>query len=221
MDNVVSHSNPDIRPDISSLSLEVHIKAVIGLTSGTEARYLGTGILEINNIGMKILPRKSGKLLLHSVKESYGATWQELKELKNLLLTKKRFRANFGKDKKGNDILVWVALHGEDKGKAAELSAILSKINPEASMKRCTVCSGVVENGICKNCGRNFKTLQRQKGIGWLAGGIILFIAGWVLTTSSEKSTSQGWSITIYFGLLGIGVVMAIVGIIKIISGKR
>ena len=146
--------------------------------------------------------------------------WQELGEFKNEVREKGRF-SYFGTVNNGfNDVRAKIRVGlGNDPGERERLAAIFDKLPPGVFGRRCPSCGVPLVDNACEYCGRTFAGQHRRKGLNFVLIGSVALIAGIVLTNSSYNSASG--SIKVYIGLICAGVVVIIIGLFGLLSGKR
>jgi hypothetical protein len=168
--------------------------------------------LKVNREGFSLVTKK-GRTVSTVV-------WQELGEFKNEVREKGRF-SYFGTVNNGfNDVRARIRVGlANDPGERERLTAIFDKLPQGVFGRRCPSCGGPVVENICENCGRTFTGQNRRKGLNLVLIGGVALIAGIVLTNSSYNSASG--SIKVYIGLICAGVVIIIIGLFGLLSGKR
>jgi hypothetical protein len=141
-----------------------------------------------------------------------------LRELKNMIRSKGRFYY-YGDYKFWNQLQtgkILVALE-KDRGQWEKLAGIFDQLPPEVGARKCSVCSGPVINGVCRDCGRSFRALHRKRGLGIFLVGAAAEVLGIALTLGSESPSGT----KIYIGLIIFGLMMMFLGAVGIIFGVR
>ena len=168
-------------------------------------------LLDVDTEGFRLRTKKG--------KEVSNIKWGELRELNNQIREKGYFvfwgviKAPPMGEAKGK---LRIKLSG-DKADWEKLASVFDQLPPDVAGRQCPECFGPVLQGVCKHCGKSYRSQQRKNGMIRLLIGVAMVILGVILTNAS----STGGKMTVYIGLLLIGAVLAIVGLIGVVFGVR
>lgn len=190
-----------------------------------EARFVGPAgnkgwpmILEVDSNGLRLKTKKNGTVFSN-------LKWGEMRELQNQLREKGWF-AYYGNfyslNFKGTKTIgqgtgkIRLALEG-DRAQWEKVAVIFDQLPPEAGARKCAACSGPVIDGVCRNCGKSFRAVHRQRGMKLIGLGIALGALGAILTAAF----SSGNKVILFIGLILMGLTLIIMGAIGLIFGAR
>jgi len=200
-----------IKIDIEPLSFEVEQLGPLGNKTITPPVKL-----EVNSQGMSLAYAKKNKQPVTFSSVDWGA----LRELKNDLRKNGRFsyygifRSKLAETK--------MVIRLRVKGGPSEwerLACIFDRLPPGACGRMCPACAGPVIDNVCRNCGKSFTGQQRMRGLKFLGSGVVIGTVGIALTASSYNSSSG--AITVFYGLMILGLGLIVGGLISLIFGVR
>jgi hypothetical protein len=170
---------------------------------------VGKATMEIDENGIRLIRGRKGKV-------NHFRSWQEVSELSTELDPKDMFTVNFGQGKKD-----WVLKVKVLEGDKLAVNEMLAAAPEDSRLPKCPSCAAPLDGDTCQACGKNAKATYRLHGLLALGIGTVLAIVGTVVTILSYTSAGPGDSYTILWGPVALGVLMALAGGFKLVTGKR
>lgn len=177
--------------------------------------FFGPGTLEVTQESISFRHRNEKS----RSKRPFSVKWTQVSQLKNEILTKRKFSASF----EGIDEKRYVFLIRIKDGDLAGLSNIVDGLPESVTIERCPSCHGCLRDGKCEECGLTPKEANRGIGVVLVVAGGALLLLGILLTLLFKYILTAGMAnhYPVLIGLIGIGGGALIVGILQILTGKN
>jgi hypothetical protein len=204
-----------IKPYICDVCINVH-------TLPQDTKHVGSAELRFDSSGISLIPKK--KKGYRDMEEAVTSCWKDVRELKNKIRERKRFKANFSfctPDNRTERITLEVVLLTNSHETINMIAEKFDRLPDSVTAHRCPKCSGPVSHDKCSSCGTSYTTHYRKRGLRNLLVGI-----GFL--TLSAVATVISYNVAVvaefkYFLILGYapGILYFLFGALGILTGRR
>lgn len=189
-------------------SYRVKIGPPSALTTNEVLRFKGRGVLETSADGLTLTKKGA----FGTSGPSLSLRWDELRELKDEIATKKRLRANFGGSGEHDLVMELRIMSGDQEALQRRLHT-----SPDiVRALRCPACGGPVLEGACAECGERPRDVQRSRGKGLLVLGVGLAPLALLLVLVDNSLLNHAG-----LGLAVPSLVLVLMGLLKTAFGVR
>lgn len=199
---------PSASPVPRPLAFQVKTKVLTLTMPGDEREFLsGKGTLTATPVNLQFKIKH-----MWTLEQELSVPWSRLRRVKNALAREGWFSADVG-----DDLVLKVTV---DSGDLGALGRALDALPPDSRGEPCPACGTIVLEGACRSCGQTVASSHRRSGLWLTLGGLAVAGAGGALSFASYSAANPGNTFKIFTGVIACGVLMATLGLYKLLWGK-